>query len=150
MKMFGKTAAAAAALAGLAMFAGSVGATPLSNPGSSVKGGISQFRSGLVHKVYGCHPNKQHHMVYLWGYPAWHRHKQGCGPVPANPPGYAPGPSFGGGYYCHRNWQSHFHPGWGGGWHRHSKYKCRPVRGRRWKGGSRRGCVKIGNIWICG
>lgn len=97
----------------------------------------------LVHKVSGCHRDREYHMVYLWGYPAWHRHRSNCAPVAANPPS-------GGGYYCHRNWENHYHRGSGTGWHKHVGQNCVVRQGSQWRGGPKTGCIKLGGIWICG
>lgn len=155
MKLSRCLAAGAFALAGLMAYMPATTASPFSLAGPGNATGLAQAGNGLVQKAYGCHKYPQNHMVYLWGYPAWHRHGYKCQPAPANPPGYAP-PGYGpypgyggGGYYCHRGWQNHFHPGWGGGWHRHSRKSCQPRRGRRWKGGSKKGCFNIGGVWIC-
>lgn len=159
MRLIGCAAAGALILAGLFV------SSPAVNAGAAatVLGGINAATGngdGLVQKVSGCHRHPEYHHVYLWGYPAWHRHGGNCAPIPASPPVYAPpayppypgygAPGFGAPAYCHGNWQNHFHPGFGYGWHRHAGPNCKPVRGRRWRSGPKTGCVNIAGIWICG
>lgn len=156
MKLSGCLAAGAIALAGLVTLAPVTTASPLSLAGPGNAKGLAQAGDGLVQKIYGCHKFAQSHMVYQWGYPAWHRHGYNCQPLPANPPGYGVPPGYGsppgfvGPTYCHYNWLNHYHPGFGGGWHKHVGPNCRPVRGRRWQGGPKTGCINLGGIWICG
>lgn len=154
MKIVRCLVAGAFALAGLLAYASASPATPLALAGAGNATGLAQAGDGLVQKVHGCHRSAQNHMVYQWGYPGWHRHGYNCHPVPANPPGYAPPgygpPGFVGPTYCHHNWQNHYHPGFGGGWHKHVGPHCKPIRGRHWRGGPKAGCINIGGIWICG
>lgn len=159
MKLSRCLAAGALALAGLLTHDSVATASPFSLAGPGNATGFTRSGNGLVQKVSGCHKYAQNHMVYLWGYPAWHSHGYNCQPQPANPPGYYPGypypgygqpPGFVNPGYCHGNWQNHYHPGFGGGWHRHSSKNCQPRRGRQWRGGPKTGCINIGGIWICG
>ena len=166
------------ALAGAATGATTSTALPLASGSHTVVGDATRSAGGLVQKVSGCHRDAQNHMVFAWGYQAWHRHSKNCTPKPANPPvynpvqpgypgynpypvqpgypGYNPYPPQPGypGYnpnpgYCHYDWQNHFHPGWSGGWHKHVGPNCQPVQGRQWRGGSKKGCVNILGVWIC-
>ncbi len=105
-------------LAGLLSQLSTAKATPVSSAANSSGLAINSSTSGLLHKASGCHRSRQYHMVFLWGYPAWHRHRAGCAPIAAYPPGRAV-------VWCHRGWRNHVHPAWGGGgWHRHVGPKC--------------------------
>lgn len=161
MKFFSCIAAGAIAAAAVFSIPGTANTAPMTLDAFTIgKSDAAKARGGLVQKVYGCHKYPQNHMVYLWGYQAWHSHGYNCTPQAAPPPGYyppKPPPGYypqpvlpGPGYACHQNWQNHFHPGFGYGWHRHSRKNCAPRRGRQWRGGSKKGCVNIAGIWICG
>lgn len=129
--------ATALMLAGLATgLAAPAAAMPLSTLGASGKAQISKQGDSLATKVAGCHQSGQYHMVFRWGYPAWHRHRPNCRPVAVR--------------HCHRGFRHHFHPGYGNVWHKHVGPNCVPFRGQVWQGGPRHGCVKIGGLWICG
>lgn len=102
-------------------------------------------------KVYGCHANKQRHMVYKWGYEAWHRHASNCRPLHARPTRNI--------RHCHRNYRKHRHDGRGNRWHRHVGRGChyqrghvgRRPNGRRHNGRRHNGgdCIRVGGILIC-
>lgn len=90
--------------------------------------------------VKGCHKQARRHWVNKWGVKRWHRHGYNCQPRPVKK-------KWKGGH-CHRGFGKHFHGGWGGGWHRHRGPNCVPRRGKAHKG-YRKGCFKVGPVWVC-
>jgi hypothetical protein len=128
---------AAAASALLTASAANAAPAPAANPLGAI---VDSVAGSQVIQVAGCHANKQFHMVFAWGHPAWHRHGAGCQPIPALGP--VPG------VHCHANWQKHAHPGHGSKWHRHAAGNCHWTQGFV-GGGPGGGCVKIGSVWIC-
>lgn len=105
-----------------------------------LKDAADSIASSRVIEVAGCHANAQHHMVYLWGKKAWHRHGPNCAPLPVvvAPP-----------KHCHKSYQKHHHFGRGSQWHRHAGPDCHWSKGAVGKGPGV-GCIKIGAVWICG
>lgn len=99
--------------------------------------------AGHVVPVKGCHRKRARHMVHKWGKRAWHRHRNNCAPIRVKR-----GNRGWKGKGCHRNFRKHRHAGWGGGWHRHRGPNCVPRRGRAYKG-YRKGCFKIGPVYVC-
>ena len=119
------------------LFTSSAIAMPLS-PFHSINDAVNESATSHLIPVFGCHSNRRFHMVYKWGYRAWHRHRPNCQPVRAR--------------HCHRNLKKHWHSARGKKWHRHVGPRCRYRRGKVYgpgfyPGGT--GCIKVGNVWIC-
>lgn len=107
---------------------------------------VKQEANPNIVKVYGCHKNKKFHMVYKWGYKAWHRHGYNC-----HPKHVVKKKKWG---HCHKNWSKHWHNGHGNNWHRHAGPGCHYQWGKshhhnKHHYNKNKGCVKVGPVWIC-
>ena len=114
-------------------------AGPVLTPGSIDKLMDSQSVNKSLIKVSGCHANRRFHMVYKWGYKAWHRHRPNCRPIHTAAPLR----------HCHRNFRRHYHAGRGKRWHRHAGPGCYYQRGFVRRGPASGACVRIGGVRIC-